>query len=609
MSEQTPDTENGMADGQDPSMEDILASIRKIIAEDDEQTSAGSATKTPEVAIDTSDLINANTDFTAQSEVSGTDPIETLDLDVVVDESSEIDTNIDALIGDMDATAPDSLLPKLMPASSAGASAADGVLDLEIPMDEAEVLAEVDIAPTDTLQLDDSLVLDDEIIELVEDSAPDQDSLQPISDKASTPSLMDGALAALGLGGAAAVATTAKSEPETDESSAADDDLSLMLDNLLGDSDPVKEELLEPTEEIVEEKVVDPASHLIKEDLLEADLEGDDILAEFDLSEDSPVVISDSDPDIDLVKTLMADLTEAPLHDPADPEVEDVSSVVDAPIIQAVEAAPVINEDVIIADSDISEDDIMDEILSVTIEEEAKLSEEVLVPAPNESVSETQPSETLSLKDIAAAAEADAVAAEAGLPADELGSDIADGASAAIVGAAALTGVAAIANTDGSAEAEESPEIDLVAELPLVDEAEASDQDDIDQALSNLDSLLTDEQPAEQEDFTPETTIVEKTTSESITEETSTMAITSRKSAKKTDAIIDEVTESATAGAFASLSTVVEEKAVTAERGDRIGDLVMEALQPMLKEWLDANLKGIVERAVTKEVKRISSGK
>ena len=87
------------------------------------------------------------------------------------------------------------------------------------------------------------------------------------------------------------------------------------------------------------------------------------------------------------------------------------------------------------------------------------------------------------------------------------------------------------------------------------------------------------------------------------------MAITSRKSAKKTDAIIDEVTESATAGAFASLSTVVEEKAVTAERGDRIGDLVMEALQPMLKEWLDANLKGIVERAVTKEVKRISSGK
>ena len=79
--------------------------------------------------------------------------------------------------------------------------------------------------------------------------------------------------------------------------------------------------------------------------------------------------------------------------------------------------------------------------------------------------------------------------------------------------------------------------------------------------------------------------------------------------AKKTDAIIDEVTETATAGAFASLNQVVEEKATVAERGDRIGDLVTEALQPMLKEWLDKNLKGIVERAVTKEVKRISSGK
>jgi len=79
--------------------------------------------------------------------------------------------------------------------------------------------------------------------------------------------------------------------------------------------------------------------------------------------------------------------------------------------------------------------------------------------------------------------------------------------------------------------------------------------------------------------------------------------------AVKKDAIIDDVTESATAGAFASLNQVVEDKALVAERGDRIGDLVQEALRPMLKEWLEANLKGIVERAVTKEVKRISSGK
>ena len=77
----------------------------------------------------------------------------------------------------------------------------------------------------------------------------------------------------------------------------------------------------------------------------------------------------------------------------------------------------------------------------------------------------------------------------------------------------------------------------------------------------------------------------------------------------KSETILDDVTETATADVFASLNNIVEEKAIKAERGDRIGDLVMEALRPMLKEWLDANLKGIVERAVTKEVKRISSGK
>ena len=81
------------------------------------------------------------------------------------------------------------------------------------------------------------------------------------------------------------------------------------------------------------------------------------------------------------------------------------------------------------------------------------------------------------------------------------------------------------------------------------------------------------------------------------------------KAAAKQDTIIDEITEEATASAFASLNQLVENQAVVADRGDRIGDLVTEALRPMLKEWLDKNLKGIVERAVTKEVKRISTGK
>ena len=80
-------------------------------------------------------------------------------------------------------------------------------------------------------------------------------------------------------------------------------------------------------------------------------------------------------------------------------------------------------------------------------------------------------------------------------------------------------------------------------------------------------------------------------------------------SALRSDAILDDVTESATMSAFAELNQVVEDKAILSERGPRIGDLVQDALKPMLKEWLDENLQGIVERAVAKEVKRIATGK
>ena len=41
--------------------------------------------------------------------------------------------------------------------------------------------------------------------------------------------------------------------------------------------------------------------------------------------------------------------------------------------------------------------------------------------------------------------------------------------------------------------------------------------------------------------------------------------------------------------------------------GNTVEDLVMEALRPMLKDWLDTQLPGIVERLVTREIKRITA--
>lgn len=41
--------------------------------------------------------------------------------------------------------------------------------------------------------------------------------------------------------------------------------------------------------------------------------------------------------------------------------------------------------------------------------------------------------------------------------------------------------------------------------------------------------------------------------------------------------------------------------------GTTIEDLVLEGLRPMLKDWLDANLTGIVERLVEKEIRRLNA--
>jgi hypothetical protein len=348
---------------------------------------------------------------------------------------------------------------------------------------------------------------------------------------------MGGAMAALGLGGAAAAST----EPP-------EDDLSLMLDNMLEDSASHQEEAAAAEAPIAEEKIIDPAEDLLAEDLLsELDM-GDDIAQE--------AASSGTDPDLDLVKSLMADLTEEPLHDEGTAEPAETASL-----------------DI---DDDADTDDVMEEILAMTLDDETKLSEEIAIPdlpAP-EADPDLEPG-PLSLKEIAAQAEADAENSESAL-----GKGLAAAAGLGVVGAATMT----------------------AAPTEDEDTAEESDPDDIDAALSQLDELLA-EDTAELEDLNIPTTPESNITDPHL-EETPKMA-----RAKKTDAIIDEVTETATAGAFASLTNVVEEKATVAERGDRIGDLVMEALQPMLKEWLDANLKGIVERAVTKEVKRISSGK
>ncbi|MBU1347515.1 MAG: DUF2497 domain-containing protein [Alphaproteobacteria bacterium] len=74
------------------------------------------------------------------------------------------------------------------------------------------------------------------------------------------------------------------------------------------------------------------------------------------------------------------------------------------------------------------------------------------------------------------------------------------------------------------------------------------------------------------------------------------------------DALVGETASASAASAFAGLSAAFRqpEPIPTGGVGPTIDDLARALLRPMLKDWLDANLPGIVEAAVKKEVERIS---
>ena len=562
MSEHSPDSPNGLADGSEPSMEDILASIRKIIADDD----AG------EFVSDTSEIEDA----------VGIDNLDS-GLRDIPSENSDIDT----------------LLSEIDMLESELSVAGDSAEMLELTHDN---MGDLDI-PDESQSADSEL---DDLLKSIEDIS------EPENLEVDKPVIPE-----------TSIETTSSDVAVLDE--APDDDLSTMLDNMLNEGEAAATEL-EVSEDFENlELVLDPAADLLDDssdleaELLE-DLNIEDDVLDADLS--SGVMKPDSD--IELVKSLMAELTGEPLH--ADEEIievaetetaletdDEIESEIDSDlesVVSDLSGDDISSETLELAEqTDDSAEDVMDEILSLTLDDELELQEDI----------PRVPDAVASLKEIAAQAEADAKDVE---------SKFAKTLAAAAAGVAAT---AAVAQNDEEPEADDilselDDIVDIVEEAPLEGDLQTNlselDLDDLVEeevltslADTNIQDLLDDEETGGTEDIVEgisyEAEIDVETTSQSDTETNKIIdeETTLMPRAAKSDAILDEVTETATADVFASLNKVVEEKATIAERGDRIGDLVQEALRPMLKEWLDANLKGIVERAVTKEVKRISSGK
>lgn len=84
--------------------------------------------------------------------------------------------------------------------------------------------------------------------------------------------------------------------------------------------------------------------------------------------------------------------------------------------------------------------------------------------------------------------------------------------------------------------------------------------------------------------------------------------------AKSYDALVGESAAASAASAFAGLAASFKKPepapAATSElpfvSGNTVEAMVGEMLRPLLKQWLDANLPGIVQDAVQKEVERIA---
>ena len=615
MSDETTNASDNL-NGSDPSMEDILASIRKIISDDEPV-----ALESPEdISADGGPLDSVlDAAATAGSAAAGA-TVAAADFSAAEGES--VDLNIDDVLAGLDEDIP-APAQELQSAASA-IDIADGdmvdddafsnVLD-DILTDEAKTysLDETDGLPDaedDILSL-----LDDEIPLEVESSAgvmpelvPDVPTEAPIEvagleDLASEVESLTDVESLMDDESLAEVESLGDDEP---------DDIEALLNGLLGDDDPLPiedpiETLIEedPIEAPVEEDPIetlaedDPIETLLEDSIEDVDLDADELSAA-DLADSNaaPSGVEETE-ELELVKSLMADLSDDPAAVDA---IDTIDTDEDLESLLSIPDADEVSADTSDAEAE-SDGDILGDIVDMAIEDEMQThpedlaaledlvaEEEVLseiaetedlsllddvIEAEQENIAEnaqlaaeTAVEESPSLSDIAAAAEADAVAVEtAAMPA------------AAVAGAGALAGLTAVVAARAP---EETPEEETSVEI--------SDE------TPEINPSVSQAEPVE---------LKKKLTLEPLPNQEIEMPV----KAVQTDTILDDVTEAATAGAFAELNQVVEDKAVFNERGPRIGDLVQDALRPMLKEWLDANLKGIVERAVTKEVKRISSGK
>ena len=699
MADGTSDTNDPVMEVAEPSMEDILASIRQLIADDAVVPAAPEAVVSDKPVLDglsadisdgplelvnrldndavensdTADELSADSieafledplnGFSDDDLVAGDDaldiPVLDSELDAIVPDMAEIPEV--QLVDNIEAVAqpePNDLTELDIPSELDISSELDADLNSLISEEPVPDALAQDMS-TDDVELED-FDLDSLLDDMTAEPAEEGLSETPRADLVSPETVAVVGASALG-----AVVATAP-EPSVD----ALDDIDGLMNDLTADLGVDATELVSDDVETVDDMPLDELSldELSLDDMLSdvsvdapvADTPIVDDVIEADVLEDAGLDLdieapdgTAEDPDIELVKSLMAELSDTPSLD--DETLMD-NAVVEQIVPEQTAADTVDVDDISALEGDLDMDGLLDDIISDTDAVEiadtsameadaidAILSAEIDEAAP-EALAETlvEP-EAADETRSALSAFADEIEASDAPDVDTPDLDTPDASGAAIM--AAATGVAAVAAAPKLSALDNllSGNGDDVSMERADDDTEAVAFDDIvsnmmsdtdagedvtseEQELGAALEALLDDEPEDldlgteidvpEASLTELSEIIETDAAVDLAEEiveTQTdnaqteIADMARKTA--TDTILDEVTETAAASAFASLNHVVDEKNLVEERGDRIGDLVTEALKPMLKEWLDKNLKTIVERAVTKEVKRISTGK
>lgn len=168
-------------------------------------------------------------------------------------------------------------------------------------------------------------------------------------------------------------------------------------------------------------------------------------------------------------------------------------------------------------------------------------------------------------------------------------------------------------DAEPAVDVQEAPELGEDAEPDEADPMSTDDEPVSEQVREEIDfdapvDRSDEEDALEFRDEGQESAETEVETPADLTEEAA-LPVDEPAPAESGSSLIGEPARAAATGSLASLVHAVDQAKGGAALGDAnrtIEDLVKEVMRPMIREWLDENLPGIVDRLVRREVERLS---